>query len=162
MTDTQWGLWALNKVSGAARDSSMLEFYEKHKNEPLVVVSWLRTHATAELPGNVSAVRDLMNHPAFDIKNPNKCYALLVGFSMSTTNLHAADGSGYQFLADAVIACDKVNPQVASRVVQPFTKIKSYDRHRQDLMRKELERLSQAGLSANPLELVNLSLRSCC
>lgn len=162
MTDAHAAVSILSRVNCAARETSLNELYEKYKDEQLVLVTWLRIQASAELPGNVPALRALMDHPAFDIKNPNKCYAMWVGMSLSTTSLHAADGSGYQFLADAVIACDKVNPQVASRIVQPFTKIKAYDQPRQALMRKELERLAGAGLSANPLELVNASLRSCC
>lgn len=48
-------------------------------------------------------MRELLSHPAFALTNPNSCYSLFLGFARSAPNFHAKDGSGYEFLADAVI-----------------------------------------------------------
>lgn len=68
--------------------------------------------AGSNAPGNLERVRALTSHPAFNISNPNNCYALLLGFSHSPAHFHAADGSGYAFLADAVLKVDGINHQV--------------------------------------------------
>lgn len=81
---------------------SLQEFYEANKSKPLVLLKWLVTQASSCMPGNVSNVRKLMEHPAFQITNPNCCYSLFLGFARSI-NFHAADGSGYEFIGDAVV-----------------------------------------------------------
>ena len=79
---------------------------------------WLGLQASAGLPGNVGNVKALTEHPAFDIKNPNKVYSLVGGFVGGTpTNFHAADGAGYEFLGDMVLKLDKMNGSVAARMV---------------------------------------------
>jgi aminopeptidase N len=70
------------------------------------------TQATSNAPGNVSLVKGLVDHPAFNITNPNNCYSLFLGFGRSPINFHAADGSGYAFLGDAVLRVDGINHQV--------------------------------------------------
>ena len=59
--------------------------------------------AGANVPGNLKNVEKLMSHPAFSIKNPNACYSLFLTFVRSPVNFHAADGSGYKFIADSVL-----------------------------------------------------------
>ena len=44
-----------------------------------------------------------MEHPAFDITNPQACEHLMFGFAASVPNFHAEDGSGYVFMADALL-----------------------------------------------------------
>ena len=79
---------------------------------------WLLVQSTSRLPGTVNEVKRLTTHPAFDIRNPNKVYALIRGFCANHARFHAADGSGYAFAADRVIELDAINPQVASRVAR--------------------------------------------
>ena len=70
------------------------------------------SQAMSNAPGNVESVKKLVDHPAFNINNPNNCYSLFLGFARSPVNFHAADGSGYQFMGDAVLRVDKLNHQV--------------------------------------------------
>jgi len=79
-----------------------------------VVNKWFALQAVSDIPGNVENVRKLLNHPAFDLRNPNKVYSLIGGFCGSPVNFHAKDGSGYEFLGDIVLQLDKINPQVFS------------------------------------------------
>ena len=67
----------------------------------------------SDIPGNVENVRNLLSHPAFDLRNPNKVYSLIGGFCGSPVNFHAKDGSGYRFLGEIVLQLDKLNPQVS-------------------------------------------------
>ncbi len=59
--------------------------------------------AGANVPGNLKNVEKLLDHPAFSITNPNACYSLFLSFLRSSVNFHAADGSGYRFIADSVL-----------------------------------------------------------
>lgn len=77
-----------------------------------VVNKWFALQAMSDIPGNVENVRSLLNHPAFDMRNPNKVYSLIGGFCGSPVNFHAKDGSGYKFLGEIVLQLDKINPQV--------------------------------------------------
>lgn len=103
MTDRISALACLAETPGAARDAAIAEFYEANKGKPLNLLKWLAVQAGSGAPGNVAAAKALLDHPAFAITNPNSCYSLFLGFARSALNFHAADGSGYEFLADAVI-----------------------------------------------------------
>ena len=72
---------------------------------------------------------------------------------------HAQDGSGYAFLADAVLQLDALNPQVAARIVGAFNKWRKVDSVRQGLMKAQLLRMKETGkLSENVGEIVARAL----
>jgi aminopeptidase N len=72
---------------------------------------------------------------------------------------HAADGAGYAFLADQVIALDKLNPQVAARMARGFDRWKRFDDSRRNSSRRELQRIaSHPGLSRDVAEIVTKAL----
>ena len=115
--------------------------------------------AGSNAPGNVSAVRALVDHPAFNITNPNNCYSLFLAFARSPVNFHNEDGSGYEFMGDAVLRVDKINRQVASRMVSAFTTWKQFDPARQALMKAQLQRILDAeGISDNVFEIASKSV----
>jgi hypothetical protein len=66
-------------------------------------------------------------HPAFDLHNPNKVYALLNTFGNNHVRFHAADGSGYRFLAEQIGQLDPLNPQVAARLARRFDRWRKFD-----------------------------------
>lgn len=163
MTDRYSALSTLvNTQTKAALDaaSKALEsFYSDWKDEPLVVNQWLAAQASRATEANLDRVKALLEHPAFDITNPNKVRSLIGAFcTLNPVNFHNIDGSGYKFLADQIITLDGLNPQTASRMVNPLTRWKRYDETRQGLMRAELERINQGDLSSDVREIVNKSL----
>ena len=161
MTDQMAALVALTTMGEGAATGALAAFYEQWKGERLVVNKWLALQATADWPDVLGRVRALLAHPAFDAKEPNKIYALVGGFAGNQKWAHAADGSGYEFLADQVIALDSSNPQVASRMVRSLMRWKRYDRGRQALMRAQLERIqAKPGLSRDVGEIVAKALAS--
>ncbi|NBF03005.1 aminopeptidase N [Pseudomonas sp. Fl5BN2] len=135
-------------------------FAENFKDNPLVMDQWFSVQAGSPLPGGLARVKALMQHPAFNIKNPNKVRALVGAFAgQNLINFHAADGSGYRFLADLVIELNGFNPQIASRQLAPLTRWRKYDSARQALMKGELERIRASGeLSSDVFEVVSKSL----
>ncbi|SIR91277.1 aminopeptidase N [Aquipseudomonas alcaligenes] len=135
-------------------------FAEHFKDNALVMDQWFSVQAACTLPGGLARVQALMQHPAFTLKNPNKVRALIGAFAgQNLVNFHAADGSGYRFLADQVISLNATNPQIASRQLGPLTRWRKYDASRQALMRAELERILASGeLSSDVFEVVSKSL----
>ncbi|XP_021754185.1 puromycin-sensitive aminopeptidase-like isoform X1 [Chenopodium quinoa] len=159
MTDQFAALAAITQNPGKYHDEVLADFYDKWQHEYLVVNKWFALQAVSDIPGNVENVKKLLNHPAFDLHNPNKVYSLLGGFCGSLVNFHAKDGSGYQFLGELVVQLDKINPQVASRMVSAFSRWKRYDETRQILAKAQLEKIMSAnGLSENVYEIASKSL----
>ncbi|XP_073042875.1 puromycin-sensitive aminopeptidase-like isoform X2 [Primulina eburnea] len=161
MTDEIAALVALDRKPGNIRDEALTDFYNKWQNDFLVVNKWLAIQASSNVPGNVENVRKLLDHPAFDMRNPNKVYALVGGFCGCPVNFHAKDGSGYKFVGEMVVQLDKLNPQVASRMVSALSRWKRYDETRQTLAKEQLEMILAAnGLSENVFEIASKSLNA--
>jgi|APFre7841882724_1041349.scaffolds.fasta_scaffold08495_2 aminopeptidase N len=160
MTDALAALTAIANRDIGVRVGALERFYSKWKDEPLVVDKWLRVQATSQLPGTLAEVRRLAEHESFNIRNPNKVYALLAAFGYANhVRFHAADGSGYAFLAERVIELDPINPQVAARLARAFDRWKKFDFERQALAREALERIRDTpGLSKDVSEIVLRSL----
>ncbi|MFS7927278.1 putative cytosol alanyl aminopeptidase [Helianthus anomalus] len=159
MTDQFSALAAIAQKPGKARDDALADFYNQWQHDYLVVNKWFALQSSSDIPGNVENVYKLLSHPAFDLKNPNKVYSLIGGFCASPVNFHAKDGSGYKFLGEIVVQLDKLNPQVASRMVSAFSRWKRYDETRQNLAKAQLEMIVSAnGLSENVYEIASKSL----
>ncbi|CAL8157303.1 unnamed protein product [Prunus armeniaca] len=159
MTDQFAALAAIAQNPGKTRDDILADFYSKWQEDYLVVNKWFALQAMSDVPGNVENVRNLLSHPAFDLRNPNKVYSLIGGFCGSPVNFHAKDGSGYKFLGEIVMQLDKINPQVASRMVSAFSRFRRYDETRQNLAKAQLEKiLATNGLSENVFEIASKSL----
>ncbi|KAF5935449.1 hypothetical protein HYC85_026578 [Camellia sinensis] len=133
MTEQFAALAAIAQNPGQTRDDVLADFYSKWQHDFLVVNKWFALQAMSDIPGNVENV-----------------YSLIGGFCGSPVNFHAKDGSGYKFLGEIVVQLDKLNPQVASRMVSAFSRWKRYDETRQSLAKAQLEMIMSAnGLSEN-------------
>ena len=161
MTDAMAALACLANSAGAERERALTMFLEKWKDEALVVDKWFRVQATSWLPGTLERVKALAAHPAFDMRNPNRARALLHAFALDNPlHFHAADGSGYRWVAEQVVALDKLNPQVASRLARAFDRWRKYDAGRQAHARAALESIRAAqGISGNVGEVVDRALQ---
>lgn len=161
MTDSQAALTIIvHSGYKKARETVLEQFYQRWSHEPLVVNQWLSVQASNPQNGVLAQVEALMHHEAFNMRNPNKVRSLIAGFSaMNPVNFHAVDGSGYRFLADQVITLNKLNPQIASRLVTPLTRWKRYSEQRQLVMQAQLQRIMDSGeLSRDVFEVVSKSL----
>jgi aminopeptidase N len=142
MTDKTAALKAVVNCDRRQGDELLADFYALWKDDPLVVDKWLTMQALCTLPGTLARVRELTEHPAFVIKNPNKVRALIGAFCQANpVRFHEPEGEGYAFLADHVILLNGMNPQIAARLLTPLTTWKRYDHDRQTLMRQQLERI---------------------
>jgi aminopeptidase N len=159
MTEQFAALAALANSNARQRAIALDSFYGKWQHEPLVVDKWLAVQAGSRLPATLARVRELLAHPAFDLKVPNKVYALIRTFAANHVRFHAADGAGYAFLADQVLALDALNPQVAARMARGFDRWKKFDDSRKEKAKAQLERIRSAeGLSKDVAEIVTKAL----
>ncbi|AEF54860.1 aminopeptidase N [Marinomonas posidonica] len=133
-------------------------FYQQWQDEPLVVNKWLMLSAGREQENAIDNMKSLMEHEAFDLKNPNKVRSLLGGFGQNISAFHHVDGSGYRFLADQILVLDKRNPQIASRLCTPLTRWKKMTPSLSTLMKAELERIMADQLSKDVYEVISKSL----
>ena len=164
MTDVMAALTALvnseSPQAQAVAQQSLADFFQRWQHESLVVNQWLSVQATCCLPGCLGKVKALMQHAAYDGKNPNKIRSLISAFcNNNAINFHSGKGEGYSFLADQVLQLNIQNPQIASRLLTPLTKWKKYNPQRQALMKAQLERiLDEPDLSKDVFEVVSKSL----
>jgi aminopeptidase N len=160
MTDVMAALTVLGDLDRPERQEALDAFYATWQGDALVTDKWFGLQARSKLDGTVEAVQRLAEHPAFDIKVPNRARALIGGFAMANPrHFHRADGAGYAFLADHVIRLDAINPQIAARLLTPLGRWRRQDADRQAKMRAELERiLAVEGLSRDTYEIASKSL----
>ncbi|KVW96045.1 aminopeptidase N [Thiobacillus denitrificans] len=161
MTDVIAALATLANLDLPERETALAAFHAHWQGEALVVDKWLQVQATSRLPGTVARVRELMQHPAFDLKNPNKVYALVRSFcAANPRHFHAADGSGYALAADVIIELQAINPQVASRLARSFDRWRQFDAVRQGHARAALDRIRACeNLAKDVAEVVGNALK---
>ena len=137
----------------------LADFYNKWQNEALVVDLWFNLQAQSDNT-DIAALQALTAHPSFDKKNPNRARSVYGAFGMlNHRRFHAPDGSGYQFLGQAIAELDALNPQLASRLATPLTRWRRYDAQRQSLMRDVLNKLAAGdALSKDLFEIVTKAL----
>jgi len=164
MTDTSAAIRALVNSSAPdavkAREATLTEFYNRWSDEALVVDQWFSLQASCHLPNALERVKTLMQHEVFTMKNPNRMRSVVVAFAFQNgVNFHQKDGSGYRFLADCVIELNAINPQMAARIMSPLSRWRKYDEDRQEMMKRELERiLDTENLSPDVFEIASKSL----
>jgi len=162
MTDEIAALATLANLDLPELETALADFYARWQNEALVIDKWFSVQATSRLPGTAVHVRALMQHPAFDLKNPNRVYALIRGFcGANPRHFHAADGSGYALAADVISELQAMNPQVASRLARSFDRWRQFDSGRQAHARAALERIAAVeGLAKDVAEVVGNALKA--
>jgi len=159
MTDTYAVLMSLTHIDCNERVNALEKFYKFWENDSLVLNKWFAAQATSALPGTLENIKLLMQHPKFDIKNPNLVRALLRPFIKNFSSFHASNGEGYKFLTETILRIDPINSGVAAEFVRAYAKWSDYDQSRQILMYKQLQFiLQQENISKNVYEIASKSL----
>jgi aminopeptidase N len=160
MTESIGGLAALMVIGGEAFDAALADFYDRWRDEPLVIDKWFSLQARDPSEGALGRVLGLTAHPAFDAKTPNRLRALVATFAaFNPARFHDPSGAGYRFLADQVLAADAFNPNVAARLLEPLGQWARYTPELGALMREQLERITHSpDLSKNVFELASKAL----
>ena len=145
----------LSELRSPERAKAFDRFYERWKDDHLVIDNWFAYQAASPSPSALATVEKLTRHPLFSIKNPNKVRALIGTFAMANpVNFNRPDGKGYDFVADRVLELDAFNPQIAARLLSAFRSWKALEPERRR-GKKTLQRIAKAKpLSHDVLEIV--------
>ena len=118
MTDHMAALATLSLCDVPERAAALEDFYSRYADDPLIVDKWLTLQATIPEPATLERVNALTEHRAFSFANPNRVRALIHAFALANQKeFNRADGAGYDFVVDIVLALDRKNPQLAARLV---------------------------------------------
>lgn len=160
MAEAMAALDSLGASGAPAFDEALERFYAKWRANPLVIDKWFSVQAASPRDDALARVSRLRAHADFELRNPNRVRALAAAFAMRNPRaFHAADGSGYRFLAALVQDADATNPALAARLLTPFETWKRFDAGRQAHARAELEKLAALPqLSKNAREIVERTL----
>ncbi|RJF94304.1 aminopeptidase N [Sphingomonas cavernae] len=159
MTDRQGALTTLANGESTLRAKALEAFYERYRDNALVLDKWFTTQAISTRDDTVDQVIALSKHADFTLANPNRVRALAGAFTVNQRAFHAADGRGYAYLADTIIALDKLNPQTAAKLVPPLGRWRRFGEDRAARMRAQLQRIVDTpGLSRDVFEQASKSL----
>ncbi|MDK4708407.1 aminopeptidase N [Kingella negevensis] len=138
----EWGvLSVINHNNSPKRDELLNRFAAKFADQALVMDKYFMLIASSRRADTLAQVQAALSHPQFSLTNPNKVRSLIGVFARNVPHFHAADGSGYAFVAEKVREINAFNPQVAAGLARTFNLMKRIEPQRQALMRGELEKL---------------------
>ena len=155
MTDRIVALDLLENFAADLVEEPLRHFYERYKENTLVMNKYLSVLAASEREGTIDRVQALQHDPVYDVKVPNLVRALLGVFARNAVAFHAPTGHGYAFLAEKVIELDTINPQIASGLAGAFRSYGRLNPENRALMKEALEMiLSEKEISNNVYEVV--------
>lgn len=147
MTDRMAALSALSLCDAPERATALDDFYNRYADDPLIVDKWLTLQATIPEPATFDRVKTLTRHPAFSFANPNRVRALIHAFALANQKeFNRADGAGYDFIVDTVLALDPKNPQLAARLASALKNWRMLEPIRRGRAEAALRRLATASL----------------
>ena len=160
MTEQVGAINALIHSESEQREQALTAFEQQWQHDSLVMDKWLSIQARSKVANALENVKALMRHKVFNLKNPNKVRSLIGVFAgQNAYHFHNPDGSGYEFIAQQVIALNDMNPQVASRLVRTLMRWKHYVDPCGIKMREQLEVIAaHKNLSKDVFEIVSKSL----
>jgi len=160
MTDRMAALSTLSLHDTPERTEALDDFYQRFQSDPLIIDKWFTLQAMIPESATLDRVRALMSHPAFSINNPNRVRSLVGAFAHgNATQFNRADGAGYSFVADVVLALDSKNPQVASRLATSFRSWRALEESRRQYARDALRKIAASStLSADVNDIVSRAL----
>ena len=162
MTDRLGALAALVGAHHDLAEVALERFHQMFKDEALVIDKWFALQATApEKEGRVfTRVKQLMAHPDFSLRNPNRARSLINALCFSNpAAFHRADAAGYVFWADRVLELDAINPQLAARLARALDRWKQLAEPYRSAAREAIARVAaKAELSDDVREIVTRAL----
>jgi aminopeptidase N len=162
MTDRFNALAAL-VISGHELAAPALQrFHAMFKGEALVLDKWFALQAGApDRGGNIlPVVRQLMQHPDFNIRNPNRARSVIFSYcSANPGAFHRSDAAGYVYWGDRVIELDGINPQVAARLARALDRWRKLAEPQRSAAREAIARVAaKPDLSNDVREVVSRAL----
>ena len=161
MTDRMAALSALVYSASPLAEQALQRFHALFKQDALVLDKWFALQGAASDRGGdvLPAVKALMKHADFQIKNPNRARSLIFSYCNNAGAFHRADAAGYVFWADRVIEIDGFNPQVASRLARVMDRWKKLAEPYRSAAREAIARVAaKPDLSNDVREVITRAL----
>jgi aminopeptidase N len=162
MTDRFNALVALVGSGHELAAQALAQFHALFKNEALVIDKWFGLQAsTPDRGGNIlPIVRQLMQHPDFNLRNPNRARSLIFSYcSANPGGFHRTDAAGYVYWSERVIELDAINPQVAARLARALDRWKKLAEPYRQAAKTAIERVAaKSDLSKDVREVVTRAL----
>jgi aminopeptidase N len=157
MTEAALALDLLAQSGAPQRDEAFADFYDKWRDDHLVIDKWFALQAMSPQADTLERVERLMANPLFSLTNPNKVRSLIGAFANGNpVQFNRPDGRGYAFLAERIVELDQFNPQIASRLAGAFRSWRILEPVRRELARATLDRLAgRSDLSRDTEEIVS-------
>ena len=145
MTDRMAALSTLSLCDVPERAATLDDFYARYADDPLIVDKWFTLQATIPEPATLDRVKALTGHRAFSFANPNRVRALIHAFALANQReFNRADGAGYDFVADTVLALDRKNPQLAAKLLAAMKSWRVLEPGRRAMAEKALQQVAAA------------------
>ena len=142
MTDRLAALGVIAAIPGEAREAALAAFGSTYADEPLVLDKWFAVQAMIPEAGTPARIAALSRHPAFAMTNPNRVRALIASFAMGNpTQFARADGAGFALVAERIEALDRINPQLAARLLTAFSSWRRWEISRREKAAEILNRI---------------------
>jgi len=158
MSETMNALTLLCEMHVPETAMALSQFYNCWSQDVSAINYWFRIQASAQSPHIVTEVRKLMQHPAFDMSNPNKLFALMRPFLKNPLGFHAASGEGYQLIAEIILALDTIMPDHGVSFAKKLVNWEPYDAKRQQLMHDRVVFLSDKVTSVGICDVIKAAL----
>jgi aminopeptidase N len=160
MTDRSAALATLALGGFEERLGALEAFYDRYRNDHLVLDKWFMLQAMVPLPATLDEVERLQDHPAYVRTNPNRIRSLVGGFAGGNqTQFNRADGAGYDFVAQFILDLDRRNPQTAARLLTHFRSWRALEPGRRLRAEAALRRIAEApGLSPDTGDIITRTL----
>ena len=145
MTDRMAALSTLSLCDVPERAATLDDFYARYADDPLIVDKWFTLQATIPEPATLDRVKALTGHRAFSFANPNRVRALIHAFALANQReFNRADGAGYDFVVDTVLALDRKNPQLAAKLLAAMKSWRVLEPGRRAMAEKALQQVAAA------------------
>ncbi|MCW4113885.1 aminopeptidase N [Aurantimonas sp. MSK8Z-1] len=140
-------------------EAALAAFYTRHRHDPLVIDKWFAIQAVSPHAGTLDRVAALAGHADFTLRNPNRARSLVGSFAAGNpVAFNRADGEGYRWVADRLLAIDKLNPQLAARLATSFRSWQSLELARREQAKNILKTLAESnGISVDLRDIVDRS-----
>jgi len=159
MTERFGALTQIVLKPNVGRERASDAFSRRYAMEPLILDKWFALQAQIPERETLDRVRALMNHRGFSMSNPNRVRALIGGFTANHTQFNRADGAGFAFLEEIVVALDPTNPQIAARLLTAMRSWRSLEETRRGMAEAMLKRIAaRPALSPDVRDIVTRSL----
>lgn len=162
MTDRFNALSALVNSGHPLASDALARFHALFKTEALVLDKWFALQAGATDRGGqiLPAVKQLMQHPDFQLQNPNRARSVIFSFCSGNPGaFHRADAGGYRFWCERVLELDAINPQVAARLARALDRWKKLAEPYRSAAREAIARVAaRPDLSNDVREVVTRAL----